>query len=260
MRPLAALLTLTLMPAAALADPPSGPASYRAQRVAGGKVYHVSGSGGPVVVRGDISSAYYGGKGKRRRVLRPRSRLVKLDNGPGFVVANPKHAWGTRQMVYQLNRIMALYHKRFPDDPPIVIRDLSRRRGGPLPGHVSHQEGRDVDIPVVLDRVAAVDTSTVRTINAERTWFLVRELVNTCEVDFIFLDISVQKLLYERALIEGFPREKLGLILQVPEQPSQKGETGIVVHWPKHLDHLHVRFRHRGAPLLKNAEKYCKNR
>jgi len=163
MRLAVVLFPLTLLALPALAHPAGEAAIYPPQQVAGGKIYRVS-ADGPVVVRGDIRKAYLGGK--RRRALRPHTRLVKLEDGPGFVVANPKRAWGTRQMVYQINRIMALYHQRFPHDPPLVIRDLSRRRGGPLPGHVSHQQGCDVDIPVVLDPVASVNTSTVRTVNA----------------------------------------------------------------------------------------------
>jgi len=67
----------------------------------------------------------------------------------------------------------------------------------------------------------------------------------------------VQKLLYAYALSLGVSKKRLSLILQYPEN---KKETGVVVHWPNHLDHLHVRFRHRGVPILKNAKKYCDSR
>lgn len=214
--------------------------------LARGKVYHVK-PGHHVTT--SVGRAYL--RGSRRP--RGRLNLVKLDNGPGFVVANPKRAWGTKLAVYQINRVMALYHRRFPDDPPVVIRDLSRRRGGPLPNHVSHQDGRDVDIPVVLDAVSEVNRNTKRTINAERTWFLVRALVDSCDVDFIFLGREVQKLLHEHAQEQGVAKELLGRILQYPGEE----ESGVVVHWPKHLDHLHVRFRQRGAPRMKAAARHC---
>ena len=33
-----------------------------------------------------------------------------------------------------------------PEADPLVIGDISKHRGGPLPGHLSHRAGLDVDI------------------------------------------------------------------------------------------------------------------
>jgi len=191
-------------------------------------------------------------RGRQRR--RIKVKLVRLEGGSGFVIANPKISYGTRLVVYNLNKIMTQYRKRFPDAPPVIIRDLSKRGGGPLPNHASHLDGRDVDIPLILNKMTDITSQKTRTINAERTWFLVKALADTCDVDFIFLDRQVQKLLHGHAVKQGVATDILGPILQYP---ATKG-AGLVQHWPKHIDHLHVRFRQEGVPLGPLGQQYCK--
>lgn len=213
--------------------------------VARGKVYRVKAGR---LVTTDIGRAYINNRRPRGRL-----RLIKLKSGPGFVVANPKRAWGTRLSVYHLNRVMALYHKRFPDDPPVIIRDLSKRRGGPLPNHASHQDGRDVDIPLILDKIDDIANPGQRKVNAERTWFILKQLVDSCDLDFVFLGAPIQKQLYEYGLRQGIPKAALAKILQYPSKEME----GVVVHWPRHLDHMHVRFRRENMPLMKGMAIYC---
>ena len=194
---------------------------------------------------------------KQRKYSGRRYKLVELEPGDGFVLANPKRNWGTRLAVYQLSRIMAMYHQRYPDAMPVIIRDMSKKGGGILSGHNSHIDGRDVDIPLILNKVASVtdiDSDTVRTVDAEKTWFLLKALVNTCDTEFIFVDRKIQKLLLDHASLSGFPRRMLDLIFQGPSKKLK----GMVLHWPKHIDHFHVRFRQEKAPLPKPTAEYCK--
>jgi hypothetical protein len=189
---------------------------------------------------------------KRRR--HRRVKLVELKAGDGYVISNPRRAWGTRLTIYHLTRLMAIYRKRFPDAPPLIVLDISKRGGGRITGHTSHQEGRDVDLPLVLNRMQDIAHPEQRTINVPRTWFLLKTLADTCDVEFMFLDSKIQKMLRAHALQRGLSRQKLDLLFQYPDRGRLKG---LVVHWPGHLDHIHVRFRYEGTPLPKHAKLYC---
>ncbi len=183
-----------------------------------------------------------------------RFKLVKLDPGDGYVLANESRAWGTRLAVYNLSRIMAMYKATYPEAMPVIIRDMSKKGGGPLPNHSSHVDGRDVDIPVILNKVDRISSDTVRTVDAARTWFLVKSLVNTCDTEFIFVDRKIQKLLIDHAVESGYPPKMLDLIFQYPSKKMK----GLVLHWPKHMDHLHVRFRKEKHPMPPPTAAYCK--
>ncbi len=183
-----------------------------------------------------------------------RYKLVRLEPGDGFVLANKKRAWGTRLAVYQLSRIMAMYQQRFPKEMPVIVRDMSKKGGGLLSGHNSHIDGRDVDIPLILNKVGKITSETVRTVDAEKTWFLVQTLVNTCDTEFIFVDRKIQKILIDHAVTSGYPAKMLDLIFQYPSKKMK----GLVLHWPKHKDHLHVRFRKEKAPMPLPTAEYCK--
>ena len=60
--------------------------------------------------------------------------------------------WGTGRLVRVLLRVARRYRARHPGAQPLLVGDLSRRRGGHFgrefgtPGHVSHQNGLDADI------------------------------------------------------------------------------------------------------------------
>jgi len=54
--------------------------------------------------------------------------------------------WSSDRMVRFVLRITSIWHRNHPDRPRLVIGDLSLERGGPIGGHASHQNGRDVDI------------------------------------------------------------------------------------------------------------------
>ena len=221
--------------------------SFPTETLAQGKTYVITKSEGRHWTSAGraFKQAKYSGK---------RYKLVKLEPGDGYVLANDKRTWGTRLAVYQLSRIMAMYRQRYADDMPVIIRDMSKKGGGILAGHNSHIDGRDVDIPLILNKVDNITSDTVRTMNAEKTWFLVKALVNTCDTEFIFVDRRIQKQLIDHAVVNGYPPKMLDLIFQYPSKKMK----GMVLHWPKHVDHLHVRFRQEKAPRPKPTEEYCK--
>ena len=68
--------------------------------------------------------------------------------GPGFRFANPhgqNERYGMDEVVRAIVRAARITHRRFGGQP-LVVNDLSRRGGGPLDHHSSHQSGRDVDV------------------------------------------------------------------------------------------------------------------
>jgi murein endopeptidase len=87
----------------------------------------------------------------------------------------PWRRWGTERLLRTVRSVLAAYAQRHPDAPPVLVGDLSRRRGGDFGphfggiGHASHQNGLDVDVyyprvdrklrssrrPAQVDRAAA---------------------------------------------------------------------------------------------------------
>ncbi|MFH1130822.1 MAG: penicillin-insensitive murein endopeptidase, partial [Pseudomonadota bacterium] len=104
------------------------------------------------------------------------SGLFQLKDGPGFVVRDPQKAWGTWLTISRIYDVLVKYKKRFPDAEPVMIFDLSKKRGGYLPPHRSHRLGRDVDIPYMRKNEHGDRRfSTPKTMDLERSWFLINE-------------------------------------------------------------------------------------
>ncbi|WP_158711525.1 penicillin-insensitive murein endopeptidase [Streptomyces xylophagus] len=65
----------------------------------------------------------------------------------------PAYRFGRPETARALLAVGAAWHRAHPQGPVLDIRDIGRNGGGPLPGHVSHRLGLDVDIrPVKADR------------------------------------------------------------------------------------------------------------
>lgn len=109
--------------------------------------------------------------------------------------------------------------------------------------HKSHQTGRDVDLGYFVNNQKCGNyfiKANKFSLDVEKTWELIRALLDTKRVQFIFMDWNLQKVLYEYAYEKGFPVADLDLIFQYPE--SRKSRTGII-RWARgHDDHIHVRF------------------
>ncbi|MCH2137335.1 MAG: penicillin-insensitive murein endopeptidase, partial [Phycisphaerales bacterium] len=70
---------------------------------------------------------------------------VPLHTRPGVVTRKGRN-WGTAETVAAIYRAVDLVRAKFPDTPDLAIGDLSRKHGGKLRPHKSHQSGRDADI------------------------------------------------------------------------------------------------------------------
>ena len=77
-------------------------------------------------------------------------------------------------------------------------------------------------------------------LDVARTWSLIDAFLDTDKVKYIFMDYSIQKLLYDEAKRQGVSRDTLDELFQYPRG---KGRTrGIIRHWRRHVNHFHVRF------------------
>ena len=169
----------------------------------------------------------------------------KLHEGMGYRIKRPNLAYGTSNTIKLIADVIDRYHRRADGGPAIRVGDISKKGGGPLKGHVSHQRGVDVDVGLVhkgpkKDELRFTG-ATKKNLDVRRTWILVHEFLRTGEVRYIFLDYRLQKLLYEYAKDHGVSQSKLDEYFQYPRGIGRN--HGIVRHWKGHRNHIHVRFR-----------------
>ncbi len=178
-----------------------------------------------------------------------RGRIVgamPMPNGPGRIITAERwKTWATRPTVEQLDRVLRRWAKRFPDGPPVLVGNLSDRDGGPLAPHKTHQSGRDVDLSYIAtwDGNSRVvwQKMNANNLDAAKTWSLLKMLVAHADVEAIFIDRSIQKLLLKHAKTHGTVRgNRLAEWLEVAAGKNPK--EALIRHVPGHDDHIHVRF------------------
>jgi hypothetical protein len=136
----------------------------------------------------------------------------------GTSPSRPWRRWATDRLVTFLPAFIKAFRARHPGAPRIGIADLSLPRGGPFGGqygslgHVSHQNGLDVD--VLYPRTDRAEAAPGRPSDVDRG--LAQALVDT------FVAAGVQFV---------FVGQHLGL----------RGPPAVVQAIPHHDDHMHVR-------------------
>jgi murein endopeptidase len=173
------------------------------------------------------------------------ARGVELpDEGPGYVTRKPwRH--GTWQLIHTMMTGVAEVLLRHPDTVPVVVGDLSRKGGGRLKPHRSHQSGLDVDIGYYFKgnrysrwRFVPADAATL---DADKTLTLIEGMLRTGWVDMIFIDTRIQRLLHTEARARGWSEELLDRVFEVHRTRSAR--TTIIRHSRGHHDHLHLRVK-----------------
>ncbi|NUO50089.1 MAG: hypothetical protein HOV80_14635 [Polyangiaceae bacterium] len=145
------------------------------------------------------------------------------------------HPWGTETAVRSIERAVREVQRCFPATQKLHVGDISRKQGGWLRPHRSHQSGLDADIGYYyLDGPAWFQPATKDTLDRPRTWALIRALVEGGSVEMIFIDRSVQKLLREH--VDAEDPSGASLFATNPLE-------GVIRHAPGHGAHFHVRFR-----------------
>lgn len=160
------------------------------------------------------------------------------------------HPWGTSSAVRSIERAAREARRCHPGSPRLRVGDLGREHGGWLRPHRSHQSGLDADIGYFY-RTPSVwyERATARNLDVARTWTLVRAFVEGGNVDTIFMDQSVQRLLKEHIRTLGSDAQASLDLFAGPGRRSL-ASTPQIRHAGGHASHFHVRFRDEDAVAL----------
>jgi hypothetical protein len=125
----------------------------------------------------------------------------------------PDRLYGHERTIRAILTVLSAYRAAHPDAPRVVVGDISLRHGGRMDEHVSHQNGLDVDVYYPrLDRRATAPTSTGQ------------------------VDRRLAQDLLDRFVAAGAKMVFVGY------SSGLRGESGVVVPYPNHENHMHVRF------------------
>jgi len=163
------------------------------------------------------------------------------DNPVLYTIRNPDHAYGSTHAIGVLQQALATFRIRTGYEPPVVLWDMSTKSGGRYGPHRSHRSGRDIDIglPVRTETVRkAGQVITKKSVDWTAMWHMIRALIETNEVRYVFLSRIQQAPLYRAAKACGATNAELDRIMQYPRVKK----VGIVRDAPGHTGHLHVRF------------------
>ena len=126
----------------------------------------------------------------------------------------PHRLYGSERMIRALLAVLGAYRTDYPAAPRIVVGDISFRGGGPMELHHSHQNGLDVDIYYPRRDGRLRPPTSGDQIDRRRA----QDLVDR------FLEAGVGK------IFVGYSTEL-------------RGPRDVVIPYPNHEDHMHVRFR-----------------
>lgn len=125
----------------------------------------------------------------------------------------PHRLYGHERTIRTVVSAIAAYRTANPDAPRVVVGDISFRGGGPMELHRSHQNGLDVDFYYPrLDRRLRAPRTTSQ------------------------IDRRLAQELLDRFVAAG------AQIVFVGHSTGLRGPSEVVVPYPNHEDHMHVRF------------------
>ena len=172
--------------------------------------------------------------------------------GEAWTVVVPESCWTTQETADAIIGAARQVRAWYPEGAPVRVGQVSGPEGGYLPPHITHQNGRDVDVGLfypgpepyrVREREKVMDVAM--------NWAFAKAILMHGDVQFILLDRRVQKVLYEYALSHGEDKQWLDSLFHA-------GPRSVFFHARKHRDHFHVRLynpraqelAHRLAPLM----------
>lgn len=163
-----------------------------------------------------------------------------LESGTLWEIARGAQSWATSETLDAIDVVVRTVHELFPDTPPLAIGDISHQAGGRLKRHESHQVGRDVDFGFYYKagKGAWYTPGNAANLDIPRNWALVRAMLARTDVDRIFLDTRIQRVLYKHALSIGEDKAWLDRAFQF----SRGARDAVIQHLPRHRTHYHVRF------------------
>lgn len=200
------------------------------------------------------SAAHAQGPSPTRAIGAPNrgrlERAVQLTPTPHLVAQAGSNQWGTAELVGLIQRAAARLQEVEPG-PRLLVGALSSRRGGRLPPHSSHQNGRDADLgifvtdvdgnPVEAPRFVDLDESgcgrdagVVYCIDARRTFLFIAELLAdpVTRVQWILVAPHLRQLIMAAGRrLDADPEVQRRV--EIATEPRDGSES--------HRSHLHVR-------------------
>jgi len=178
-----------------------------------------------------------------------RGRLIhgeQMPAGSGYHIRNPIETYATSSTIDHLLGCFRKLRQRDRNMPDFVVGDISLRRGGRFPPHVSHQNGLDVDLGFVPNSSNRRKFSrrffyaNRRNMDARRTMDMIKCFDQTDEVSHVFVDYALQRVLY-KAVRKYMTKAELRRLFQYPRGRSAR--AGLIRHSKGHVNHMHIRFR-----------------
>jgi hypothetical protein len=125
----------------------------------------------------------------------------------------PKRLYGNEHTIRAILTVTRAYRAAHPHAAPVVIGDISRDTGGPMDDHLSHQNGLDVDVYFPrVDHHLRAPTAPGQ------------------------IDHRLAQDLLDRFVAAG------AQMIFVSPSTGLHGPGGVVMPWPGHDYHMHVRF------------------
>jgi murein endopeptidase len=167
----------------------------------------------------------------------------KLPVGPGYIIRSPEYSYATNETITHLVNCIADVQRTFPGTHDAVIGHMSKKFGGKFRPHKSHSSGRDVDMGYYLKGMSPSKFIKVTPANfdVEKTMHFIQCLVDTKELEYIFVNYYIQKIMYAYMQKKGKEEPYLAKLIQYPK-PVEK-RVAFIRHDPGHDDHMHIRFQ-----------------
>jgi murein endopeptidase len=125
----------------------------------------------------------------------------------------PNRLYGNERTIRTTVSVIAAYRAAHPHAPRVVVGDISRPDGGRMDEHVSHQNGLDVDV-----------------------YYPRRDGHLSAPIATSQIDHRLAQDLLDRFVAAGAQMVFVGY------STGLRGPTGVVVPYPNHENHMHVRF------------------
>ncbi|MBV1859534.1 MAG: penicillin-insensitive murein endopeptidase [Nannocystaceae bacterium] len=206
-------------------------------------VYRAGGEGESQSIGGPSSGKLAGGV----PMMDGPGRMMKMIGWKSFATANTIAVLDNALRHWASNG-----HKQ-----PVLVGNMSSRSGGRLSPHSTHQSGRDVDLgyPQTLPSGEELNWRVMnrKNLDAKECWALMQTLVQTGQIEVIYVDREIQKLLHDYAVAHKLMSK--GTLKRWMEYPSPTGSgSPVIQHVKGHADHMHARFK------CQPHETQCKSR
>ena len=166
---------------------------------------------------------------------------VQIPDGERYEIIDKHRAWATPETIHYLTSAIDAVHTVYPDSHPLFIGHMSNEAGGRMWPHRSHQSGRDVDVSYYYRTAARYHwyrRASSKNLDLDRTWAFVRALVTDPDVEYVFINSYIQRLLKKHALSVGEDPSWLDSLFQVGSAHPRP----LIRHATGHDTHIHVRF------------------